>query len=125
MSDADTLRALEAKRCAAITSGDVDTLKAMLVDDYVHVHMTGHVDDRAGHLKAVSSRPRRTERGDLLVRVYGDLAVITGELTNHMTGADGKPNATKAYCHQVATRSGDAWRFVSIQLTPLSAPPAR
>lgn len=125
MSDVETLKALETKRCAAITSGDVETLKAMLVDDYVHVHMTGHVDDRAGHLKAVSSRPRRTERGDLLVRVYGDLAVITGDLTNHMTGADGKTNATKAYCHQVAARNGAEWRFVSIQLTPLQPAPTR
>ncbi len=124
-SDVDTLKSLEAKRCAAITGGDVDTLKAMLTDDYVHVHMTGHVDDRAGHLKAVSSRPRRTERGDLLVRVYGDLAVITGELTNHMTGADGQTNASKAYCHQVAARLGGDWKFVSIQLTPLQPPAAR
>lgn len=119
MSDVDTLKALEARRCAAIGAGDVETLKAMLADDYVHVHMTGRVDDRAGHLNAVSVRPRRTERGALLVRVYGDLAVITGELTNHMTDAGGETGAAHAYCHQVAARHGGDWRFVSIQLTPL------
>lgn len=94
----------------------------MLSDDYIHVHMTGKVDDREGHLEAVSSRPRRTERGELLVRIYGDVAVITGELTNHMTGSDGQPTATRAYCHEVAARDGGRdWRFVSIQLTPLQA----
>ena len=119
MSDIDDLEALEAKRCAAISAGDVETLKAMLMDDYIHVHMTGHVDDRAGHLKAIASRPRRTERGKLLVRLYADLAVITGELTNYMTNAAGETNATRAFCHQVAVRRDRKWRFAAIQLTPM------
>jgi len=116
------LRDLEARRCAAISAGATATLETLLSDDYVHVHMTGHVDDRAGHLRAISGRPRRAERGELTVRAYGDLAVITGELTNHMTNAAGEPAATRAYCHQVAVRSADGWRFVSVQLTPLREP---
>lgn len=115
----ETLTALEAARCHAISSGDLDTLREMLTEDYAHVHMTGRVDDRAGHLAAVAARPRRTERGDLLVRVYGDLAVITGELTNYQPGPDGTEGATRAYCHEVAVRVGEDWRFTSVQLTPL------
>jgi uncharacterized protein (TIGR02246 family) len=121
MGDIQDIEALEEKRCAAISAGDVETLQSLLTDDYLHVHMTGHVDDRAGHLKAVSSRPRRTERGPLLVRTYGDVAVVTGELTNHMTNADGETSASRAFCHQVAVRRDRKWRFVSIQLTPMAA----
>lgn len=119
MADIDDLHALEAKRCAAISAGDVETLGSLLTDDYIHVHMTGLVDDRVGHLKAISARPRRTERGKVFVRVYSDLAVLTGELTNHMTDAQGQTNATRAFCHQVAIRRDLKWRFVCVQLTPL------
>ena len=118
-TDIETLAALEAKRCAAISEGDLDTLRAMLTDDYVHVHMTGRLDDRAGRLEAVSQRPRRTECGELNVRVYGDLAVLTGEITNYTVGTDGESAATRAYCQRVAARQVDEWRFVSAQLTPL------
>lgn len=118
--DARHLEALEARRCAAISAGDIEALRAMLSDDYLHVHMTGHLDDRDGHLKAVASRPRRTERGPLAIRFYGEVAVLTGELTNHTTNAAGEVRTVRAYCHQVATRHEDGWRFVSIQLTPMA-----
>jgi ketosteroid isomerase-like protein len=122
MTDAhDELRALESRRCEAISAGDVDALMAMLTDDYVHVHMTGRVDDRAGHVDAVASRPRRTTRGELTTRMWGDVAVLTGELTNHMTMPDGEARQLHAYCHEVAVRTDGSWRFVSIQLTPLTA----
>ena len=77
------------------------------------------VDDRAGHLAAVAKRPRTTTRGTILVRVYGDLAVLTGELSNQMDTPGQEPRAVRAYCHQVAVRAGGSWRFVSAQLTPL------
>lgn len=120
MSDAAALEALEAQRCAAIGTGDIAALRALLTDDYIHVHMTAAVDDREGHLKAVAARPRVAERGALTVRVYGDLAVITGELTNHMAQPGEAPRAIRAFCHQVAVRSGAGWRFAAIQLTPIA-----
>jgi ketosteroid isomerase-like protein len=110
---------LEQSRCAAISSGDVDALGSLLSDDYLHVHMTGRVDDRAGHVAAVASRPRRTSRGELTVRTWGDVAVLTGELTNHVAMPDGSTREMRAYCHEVAVRRDATWRFVSIQLTPL------
>jgi ketosteroid isomerase-like protein len=113
------LRDLEETRCAAISSGDVDALGALLSDDYLHVHMTGRVDDRAGHVAGVAARPRRTSRGELTVRTWGDVAVLTGELTNHMAMPDGSTREMRAYCHEVAVRRDATWRFVSIQLTPL------
>lgn len=121
MADArKELEELELARCTAISAGDVDALEAMLSDDYVHVHMNGRLDDRAGHLHAVSSRPRQTTRGELTIRLWGDAAVLTGELTNRMKTRDDGIRETHAFCHQVAVRSDGAWRFVSVQLTPLT-----
>lgn len=117
MDEQAELLELERRRCAAISAGDIEALRALLGDDYVHVHMNAAVDDRAGHLQAVAKRPRTTTRGEIQVRVYGELAVLTGELTNQMAEA----NAVRAYCHQVAVRRDGTWRFVSIQLTPLKA----
>jgi hypothetical protein len=117
MDERTELLALEQRRCAAISAGDIETLSSLLGDDYVHVHMNAAVDDRAGHLRAVAQRPRTTTRGEIQVRIYGELAVLTGELTNRMPEA----RVVRAYCHQVAVRRDGAWRFVSIQLTPLKA----
>ena len=119
MSDRDELLALEQRRCAAISAGDIDSLRGLLSDDYVHVHMNAAVDDRAGHLDGVARRPRQTTRGELVVRVYGELAVLTGELTNQMAAPGQEPKAMRAYCHHVALRQAGGWRFVSTQLTPL------
>jgi ketosteroid isomerase-like protein len=121
MGEQAELLELERRRCDAISAGDIDTLESLLSDDYVHVHMTAAVDDRAGHLAAVAKRPRTTSRGEISVRIYGELAVLTGELTNHSSAAGQPPRSIRAYCHQVAVRQNGTWRFVSIQLTPLSA----
>jgi len=134
MSDEGELLALEQRRCAAIGAGDIATLEGLLSADYIHVHMTAAVEYRAGHLQAIAKRPRTTTRGEIRVRVYGDLAVLTGELTNHMAVPGQEPRAPdgeaaalrggasrRAYCHQVAIRADGAWRFASIQLTPLAA----
>jgi ketosteroid isomerase-like protein len=116
----DALLALERRRCDAIARGDATALQALLSDDYVHVHMTGKVDDRAGHIQAVVARPRTPERGPLNVRIYGEVAVLTGELTNRTPATAGQPERTmRAYCKQVAAKRDGAWRFVSLQLTPI------
>jgi hypothetical protein len=81
--------------------------------------MNAAVDDRAGHIQGVAKRPRQTTRGELKVRVYGELAVLTGELTNQMVVPGEEPRVMRAYCHQVAVRRDGGWRFVSTQLTPL------
>jgi uncharacterized protein (TIGR02246 family) len=119
MSEQTELLALEERRCAAISAGDIEALKSLLSEDYVHVHMNAALDDRAGHLSGVAKRPRTTSRGEIQVRVYGDVAVLTGELTNQMSVPGQEPRAMRAYCHQVAVRRDGVWRFVSIQLTPL------
>jgi hypothetical protein len=119
MGDLNDLLELERRRCAAISSGDTASLRALLSVDYVHVHMNAAVDDRAGHLQGVALRPRQTTRGELCVRVYGELAVLTGELTNQMAAPGQEQTTMRAYCHQVAVRQDGGWRFVSTQLTPL------
>jgi hypothetical protein len=92
----------------------------MLSEDYVHVHRSALVDNRDGHLKTIAKRPRKTERGEILVRIYGDVAVLTGEQVNHLQQDDGSTRSVRVYCQQVVVRHAGSWRYVSFQLTPIA-----
>jgi hypothetical protein len=115
--------ALEQQRCEAIGTGDGKTLSELLDEAYVHVHGTGKVDTKAGFIANILAHPRRTERGELTVRLYGDIAVVTGEQFNYMQTDQSKaPTKTSNYVTQVLRRTGRQWRYVSFQLTPEIAP---
>jgi ketosteroid isomerase-like protein len=107
---------LEARRGAALVSCDMATLDRLFCDDIVHVHTTGLVQDKAALLAHIESRAAfiAVERRNLKVRVYGDTAVITGDLLNTMR----RPGATepvlmKAFATQVARKVDGEWRFAS------------
>lgn len=114
------LLALEAQRCDAINRQDWDALAAMLADNLVHVHANGLTQDKAVYLQHVSSRPRRTERRDLVVHVHGDTAVVTGKLVNMMDGQAANPDTPVLAAMQVWVRSGDTWKQAAFQATRIS-----
>jgi hypothetical protein len=111
-ADEQALIDLERRCCAAIGSADVAALKELLSEDYVHVHMTGKIEDLAGHIEAITLRPRTPERRALSIRCYGDAAVTIGDQLNK---ADGK--VTVGIAQQVAIKRDGRWRFVSTQMT--------
>jgi len=82
--------ALEAARCRAISGQDWEALAAMLSDDLTHTHITGVTQDKATYLAHVQKNPRRVERRALKVRIYGDVAVVTGPQVN-LVEADAGP----------------------------------
>jgi hypothetical protein len=112
VTDLDALLQLEARRCAAISALDEHSLRDTLAEDYVHIHATGTVDDREGFIRGVLANPRIVERGTIHVRLYGEMAVLTGEQTNHRGGS-----AALCISQQIAARREDIWRFVSAQVT--------
>ncbi len=111
------LDALEKRRLAAISARDAAGLQATLTEDYVHVHSTGKVENRADFVKGTVARARTSTRGPLLTRIYGDSAVITGTQVNQMAAAEGAaaPAPQTLYVTQIAHRQGGAWRYVSMQ----------
>lgn len=104
---------LENKRIAALKAGDVETLSALVSDDLVHIHGRGHVDDKAGYLAGVANKFKfhRIERGPLQIRVYGDVVVVNGPLsqTVSVTGVD-KQNDVSAIVTQTWIREQGHWR---------------
>lgn len=118
MSDEAAVLELERRRCAAIGAGDLKTLSDVLADDYIHVMGMGVIKDKASYIETIRNGPRTPERGDLRVRLYGDSAVIVGDLLNRI-GAPGEPTRViDTVVTQVAVRSAGKWRFVSFQITP-------
>lgn len=108
----------EVRRCAAIAAGDMDGLDALLAEDYLHVHGTGRVGDKADYIDGVRKAPRVPIRDNLRVRLFGDTAVLTGDLLNTID-YPGRPqlviDATATFVLRETTKG---WLFVSGQLTP-------
>ena len=50
--------ALEESRRAALAAGDIEALSDLVADDYVHVHATALIHDKAAMLAHVRKSPR-------------------------------------------------------------------
>jgi uncharacterized protein (TIGR02246 family) len=119
-TDASPLQTLEQRRLKALRDNDAAALRELLAPDYVHVHSTGKVENRDEFIRGVLEHPRESMRGELRIRIYGNLAVITGEQTNRFANAGGAPaTGMTYYATQVARREHGRWRFVSMQNTPI------
>jgi Domain of unknown function (DUF4440) len=81
------LEAMEAQRCAALVEGDVHAIGELLSDDLVHVHGGGSVEDRAAYLAGIAAKFifHKIERGPLKIRVFSEVAIMTGELKQIVT----------------------------------------
>ncbi len=78
---------LERTRQQALIEGDLETLSRIFDDRLVHIHAPpGVVHDKAMLIEHVGTRRayRSIERGELGIRVVGDLAVVTGPIVNEL-----------------------------------------
>lgn len=82
MADEAEVAALEESRRAALAAGDIEALSDLFADDYVHVHATAVVHDKAAMLNHVRKSPRTVAPRSPKIRVYGDVAILTGEMVN-------------------------------------------
>ena len=104
---------LEDRRLAALTSGDVDTLDALMAEDLIHVHGNGTIDGKAAYLDGVRNKYKfhKIARGDLIMRIYGDVVIVTGPLHQvvSVNGID-KINEISAVTTQSWVRAGTGWK---------------
>lgn len=113
--------AVEKRRQDALVTGDLDALDALFEDSLIHIHAPGLVHTKALLLEHVGVRRAYIEitRQGLLVRVFGDTAVITGGIVNRMHAPGGGERIVDGVVTQVLHRFDDGqWRFVSFQMTP-------
>jgi ketosteroid isomerase-like protein len=122
--DAETraeILAVEAQRQQALLDVDLVTLDAIYDETLVHIHAPGVAHTKAQLLEHVATRQAYLDmaRGELTIRLVGDVAIMTGRLTNRLGSEDGTERVVGGMVTQVLRRCEDGkWRFVSFQMTP-------
>jgi hypothetical protein len=121
MLDHRTAAVIEAERqrCLAIETRNFEALAALLSDNYLHVHGDGRTGDKADYIEGVRKAPRVPVRDNLVVRLFDETAVLTGDLLNtiHLPDRD-EPLIIEATATFVLREMRNDWHFVSGQLTP-------
>jgi ketosteroid isomerase-like protein len=117
-----TLIALEYERCRAISSSDLDALGQLLDEDLMHVHATGRAQNKVTYLASLAGNPRTTTRRDISVRVFGDIAVMTGVLINSF-GDGSETRSSELYATQIWIQRDGRWRQLNFAASgPVSRP---
>jgi ketosteroid isomerase-like protein len=115
MTDTEILQALNRDYIASVQNGDVRRFDEILAADFYCSNPDGSLVDRTGFL-AQTARPvtiRDLQAHDVLIRRFGDAAIIHGRTTYAM--ADGSP-ASGRYT-DVWARDGDTWKAISAHVT--------
>jgi uncharacterized protein (TIGR02246 family) len=119
MSDArvaDDIAAIEQQLARAWVEGDQATIRNLLADDWVTTDITGTVRTRHAVLRdmfADTPRPIAAMTiDDVTVRVFGDVAVVTGRTT-----ASGGGESVQLRFTDVLARRDGRWVFVASQGT--------
>lgn len=75
---------VDTQRAEAYVNGDVATLDRILAEDVTYVHPTGKVETKAEVIAGFKNQDRKyksIKRDDVVVRIYGSTAVVTGRNT--------------------------------------------
>jgi ketosteroid isomerase-like protein len=115
------IRELEQQRIDAGLRKDVAALEATTADDYLQIDMAGNVRDKATQMKRIASSEVKMESNTLdglVVRVYGETAVVTGRATAVGT-IRGEPYPRIRFT-RVYVKQGGTWKVVLLQQTKIS-----
>lgn len=113
---------LEKEGREAALKNDVEANDRLLADNWMNTNANGTVTTKARLMELLKSSPFKImsiEDDDVIVRVYGDFAVVTGRSTSKRMGQDnavvtGQVRFTRVY----AKRQG-RWQVVAAQSTPI------
>jgi len=106
----------------ALLQKDRATFEPLLADDYVYIHSNGTVTNRTQEIAQTMSADvewTASKLSNLRVRIYGDVAVVTGTLT-HTGSAKGYVGGARLITHLWAKRNG-RWQNVGGQSTIVPA----
>jgi ketosteroid isomerase-like protein len=120
MSEKEIL-GLEDKRFGAMIKGDFSELDAMVHEQLLYTHSSGNTDTKPSWLESMKSgraKYKAVNCSDRKVRVFGDVALITGRAAIEAEIA-GQPRSLKLLFLNAWTRTPQGWKFVAWQSTPL------
>lgn len=110
----------QAERNKAILAQDIQTLDGLLANELVWVHSSARIQNKAEYLEMIrtgSSRWLKLEPQGSKTRVYGDAAVVTGELRQTTTGPGRSPADRTLHTIEVYVRRNGRWLLTDCQAT--------
>ena len=117
---ADALQAEDARYEAQIDN-DFGTLETLLAKDLVYIHSSTVQDTKASFIESLRSGKvsyNNMERSNTKVRIFGNVAVITGKAVFEVT-ARGRNKTLNLLFHSVWVKRDPGLQFVSWQATLL------
>ena len=110
----------------ALIPGKADVWQRILADDAVIIDEFGRIQDKAEAVKSVHPFPQglsgSIEIRDAKTRVYGDAAVLQGELYEQETVFGQKLLVRYIFCNTFVRRAGE-WKLVAATDVTLPTPP--
>lgn len=117
----DSVRVLESARGEALLRADTAALSRMVADEFVEISRLGTLRPKAANIRDIGNGDLHLTSiryDSLLVRIYGDVAVLTGIADN--TGTfHGVPFAGKIRYMRVFVRRDHRWQAIAMQQTPM------
>jgi 3-deoxy-D-manno-octulosonate 8-phosphate phosphatase KdsC-like HAD superfamily phosphatase len=118
----EALKAEEA-RYAAQMANDFAAMERLFGNELVYIHSSTVLDTKASFIESMRSgavKYRNMTRGDVKVRTYGCIAIISGRGTFEVT-ARGQDLKLELLFHSVWAKRASGVQFVSWQATRLPA----
>jgi len=118
-----TLTELEAKWSAASLTQDVKTLDAILASDWVGRGWSGKQSDKAkalANMKDPNSKTTAVKNHDVVVRAYGNIAVVQGYDDETSTDKGKDSSGTYSWTDVFQKRNGH-WVAIASQTTKVTA----
>jgi ketosteroid isomerase-like protein len=116
----ETVEDLERQRWIALMGVDLDRLARLYADDLVYTHSNGVRDTKESFLELLRSqtlRYTRLEPRESTINLYGDLAVVTGDVEIEALTATGVHETVVGYT-AVWARVGDEIMHVAWHSSP-------
>jgi hypothetical protein len=118
----DSVRTVELARGEALLRADTVALSRMIAPEFIEISRLGQLRPRAANLRDISSGDLKliTVRYDSLsVRLYGDVALLTGIADNTGTFR-GLPFSGKIRYTRIFVRREGRWQAVAMQQTSMT-----
>lgn len=118
ITEAEALQAEQARYDAQMNN-DFAAMERLYADDLVYIHSSTVIDTKASFIESMRSgavKYRKMTRGDVKVRTFGSVAIITGNGSFEVT-ARGQELRLDLLFHAVWAKRNGAAQFVSWQAT--------
>ena len=116
----DEVLEAEYARLRAIDEHDFDAHDLLIADDLSYVHSdTGEYQDKPALIERLHNSPRSYKRRDLRVRLYDDIAVMTGEIDITIDAIPGASDEQHVFSRatQVWIHRDNRWQMIVFQAT--------